>query len=75
MVLSMVFGEDYGFWWRRRRIFWQRLRIFGKDYGFFGKDYGFFGEDYGFLYLCQCLLCILMSEAHALACTEHVQTY
>ena len=61
MVLSMVFGEDYGFWWRRRRIF--------------GKDYGFFGEDYGFLYLCQCLLCILMSEARVLACTEHVQTY
>ena len=75
MVLLMVFGEDYGFWWRRRRIF-------GKDYGFlakitdfFGKDYGFFGKDYGFLYLCQCLLCILMSEARALACTEHVQTY
>ena len=61
MVLSMVLGEDYGFWW-------QRLRIFGEDYGFFGKDYGF-------LYLCQCLLCILMSEARALACTEHVQTY
>ena len=55
--------------------FWRRLRIFGEDYGFFGEDYGFLGEDYGFLYFCQCLLCILMSEAHALACTEHVQTY
>ena len=30
MVLSMVFGEDYGFWWRRQRIF-------GKDYGFLAK--------------------------------------
>ena len=30
MVLSMVFGEDYGFWW-------QRQRIFGKDYGFLAK--------------------------------------
>ena len=30
MVLSMVFGEDYGFWWRRRRIF-------GEDYGFLAQ--------------------------------------
>ena len=30
MVLLMVFGEDYGFWWRRRRIF-------GEDYGFLAK--------------------------------------
>ena len=30
MVLSMVFGEDYGFWWRRRRIF-------GEDEGFLAK--------------------------------------
>ena len=30
MVLSMVFGEDYGFWWRR-------LWIFGEDYGFLAK--------------------------------------
>ena len=35
MVLSMVFGEDYGFWWRRRRIF-------SKDYGFLAKTMDFF---------------------------------
>ena len=83
--MSLLSSVSHGFidgFWRRLRIlvaktkdFWQRLRIFGEDYEFFGEDYGFFGEDYGFLYLCQCLLCILMSEACALACTEHVQTY
>ena len=34
-VLSMVFGEDYGFWW-------QRQRIFGEDYGFLVKITDFF---------------------------------
>ena len=50
MVLSMVFGEDEGFWWQRQRIFGEELQIFGEDYGFFGKDYGFFGKDYRFFY-------------------------
>ena len=76
--MSLLSSVSHGFidgFWRILRIlvvktkdFWQRLRIFG-------DDYEFFGEDYGFLYLCQCLLCILMSKARALACTEHVQTY
>ena len=35
MVLSMVFGEDEGFWWRRQRIF-------GEDYGFLVKITDFF---------------------------------
>ena len=37
MVLSMVFGEDYGFWWRR-------LQIFGEDYRFLAKITNFLAK-------------------------------
>ena len=35
MILSMVFGKEEGFWWRRQRIFSEDYRFFGEDYGYF----------------------------------------
>ena len=64
MVLSVVFGEDYGFWWRR-------LQIFGEDYRFLVKIMDLVVKIMDFFI--SSMFTVHTNEGGA--CTEHVHTY
>ena len=71
MVLSMVFGKDEGFWWRRQRIFGEDYRFLAKITDFLVKIMDFWVKIMDFFI--SSMFTLHITEGGA--CTEHVHTY